>query len=220
MRSRTTLGLVLIALGLVFTLDSAGIMRIGGLARWWPLLLVGAGIVKFRQPRTDGQRASGIAMLLLGGFFQATSLLANSSGWSLIMVAVGAFLVWLGVDGPRRNAAALASDSPYLTDLAFMGFCKRTHVSRDFRGGSVTVVMGGVELDLRGATIAGGAAYLDLAAVWGGIEVKVPNGWIVEAHVVPLLGAFEDKIGALEVAGGPRLVVRGNAVMGGIVIRH
>jgi hypothetical protein len=107
-----------------------------------------------------------------------------------------------------------------VNDLALLGFLKRTHLSRDFRGGSVTAVMGGVELNLAGATVPGGTAYLDLVVVWGGIEIKVPAGWTVEAHVVPLLGAFEDKVGQLEASGGPRLVVRGHAVMGGIEIRH
>jgi len=48
-RNRTTLGLVLIAIGLLFTLDSAGLLRNGG--RWWPLLLIGVGIVTVHRGR-------------------------------------------------------------------------------------------------------------------------------------------------------------------------
>ena len=36
-RNRTTLGLVLIIVGLVLALDSAGVLRTDGLGRWWPL---------------------------------------------------------------------------------------------------------------------------------------------------------------------------------------
>jgi hypothetical protein len=106
-RNRTALGLVLIAVGVVMTLDSAGVLRTEGLGRWWPLLLIGVGLVKVRQPRADGQRAAGVAFLLLGGFFQVTSVLAFGAAWALLMVAFGAFPSgrrWTGRARPRRRA--------------------------------------------------------------------------------------------------------------------
>jgi len=217
-RNRTSLGLVLIAAGLVLTLDNAGILRTDGLGRWWPLLLIGVGIVKVRQPREDGQRAAGVAFLMLGSLFLFTSLLAVRSAWPLILVAFGVFLFWQGVEGPPREAPAV-TESPYVSDMALIGYLKRSHHGHDFRGGSVTAVMGGVELDLRKATLTGGTAYVDVVAFWGGIEIKVPAGWTVDARVIPLMGAFENKVDALAAAsGGPRLVVRGHAVMGAVVI--
>jgi hypothetical protein len=217
-RSRRALALALIAIGLVFTLDSAGVLGAGGVGRWWPLLLIGVGVVKVRQPREDGQRAVGMAFLLLGGLFQLTSLHASGSSFSLVMVAFGVFLLRQGVERPRAEAAAV-SESPYLEDMALIGYLKRSHHSVDFRGGSVTAVMAGVELDLRKAVLTSGTAYLDVVAFWGGIEIKVPFGWTVDARVVPMMGAFENKVDSPSVAGGPRLVVRGHAIMGAVAIR-
>jgi hypothetical protein len=216
-RNRTSLGLVLIAVGLVLALDSAGILRTDGLGRWWPLLLVGVGIVKVRQPREDGQRAAGVAFLMLGSLFLFTSVLALRSSWPLLLVAFGVFLFWQGVEGAPREAVPV-SDSPYLSDMALIGYLKRSHHSNDFRGGSVTAVMGGVELDLRKASLTGGTAYVDVVAFWGGIEIKVPAGWTVDARVIPLMGAFENKVDSLAAPGAPRLVVRGHAIMGAVVI--
>jgi predicted membrane protein len=216
-RGRTALGLVLIAVGLVLTLDSAGVLRTDGLGRWWPLLLIGIGIVKVRQPREDGQRAAGVAFLLLGGLFQLTSILSFGSSWTLLMVAFGMFLLWQGVEGPRAEVAAI-SDSPYLSEMALIGYLKRSHHSANFRGGSVTAVMGAVELDLRKAALTNGTAYLDVVAFWGGIEIKVPAGWTVDARVVPVMGAFENKVDSMSASGGPRLVVRGHAIMGAVMI--
>ncbi len=214
--SRTALALVLIATGVVFALDSAGILGTAGVGRWWPLLLIGAGILKVRQPREDGQRAAGTAFLLLGGLFQLTSILGSASSWALLMVALGLFLLRQGVEGPRAEAV---SESPYLDDMTLIGYLKRSHVSVDFRGGSVTAVMGGVELDLRKATLTSTTAYLDVFAFWGGIEIKVPTGWRVDGSVVPVMGAFENKVDSLSAPGGPRLVVRGHAIMGAVTIR-
>jgi hypothetical protein len=216
-RSRTALALVLIAVGLVFTLDNAGVLGSGGVGRWWPLFLIGTGIVKVRQPREDGQRAAGMAFLLLGGVFQLTSILASGSAWGLLMVGLGVFLLRQGVEGPRAAAVGI-SESPYVEDMALIGFLKRSHSAADFRGGSVTAVMGGVELDLRKAALTSGTVYLDVVAFWGGIEIKVPTGWTVDARVVPVMGGFENKVDSPSLAGGPRLVVRGHAIMGAVVI--
>jgi len=216
-RNRTTLGLVLVAVGIVFTLDSAGVLHTAGLGRWWPLFLIGVGIVKVQQPREDGQHSTGVACLLLGGLFQTTSILSIGSAWTLMMVAVGVFLIWQGVEGPRE-AAETVSDSPYLSDMTLIGHLKRSHHTADFRGGSITAVMGGVELDLRKAVLAGGTASVDVVAFWGGIDIKVPETWTVEANVVPIMGAFENKVASMAVPGGPRLVLRGHAIMGAVVI--
>jgi cell wall-active antibiotic response 4TMS protein YvqF len=217
-RSRTTLGMVLIAIGLVLTLDSAGVLRTDGLGRWWPLLLIGVGIVKVRQPREDGQRAAGVAFLMLGGLFLFTTVLAIGAAWPLLMVAFGTFLIWQGAEGPVAETVKV-SDSPFLSEMVLIGVVKRGHRPLDFRGGSVTAVIGGVELDLRKANLTG-TAYLDVVAFWGGIEVKVPADWTVDARVIPLMGAFENKVDSPATPGGPRLVVRGHAIMGAVVIGH
>ena len=216
-RHRKTIGLVLIAVGLFLTLDSAGILRTEGLGRWWPLLLIGIGIVKVQQPREDGQRAAGIAFLMLGGLFQLTSILAFSSSWTLLMIACGVFLLWQGVDGSSSGELTV-SESPYLSDMALVGYLKRSHLSDNFRGGSVTAVMGGVELDLRKAALVAGTAYVDVVAFWGGIEIKVPAGWAVDGRVVAVMGAFENKVDSPVTPGAPRLVLRGHAIMGAVVI--
>jgi hypothetical protein len=103
--------------------------------------------------------------------------------------------------------------------MVLIGFVKRGHRPLDFRGGSVTAVIGGVELDLCKANLTG-TAYLDVVAFWGGIEIKVPAGWTVDARVVALMGAFENKVDSPATPGGPRLVVRGHAIMGAVVIGH
>jgi hypothetical protein len=109
--------------------------------------------------------------------------------------------------------------SPYLSELALIGATKRTLRLADLRGGYITAVMGGVELDLRQCRIGASPAVLDVVAVWGGIDLKLPPEWRVEGKVVPLMGGFEDKTQPLVGAeDAPRLVIRGYAVMGAVLI--
>jgi hypothetical protein len=217
-KGRLPIGLLLIAVGLVMMLDQAGILRMGGLFRWWPLILIGAGIVKLRQPIEDGQRANGTALVVVGGIFLFFTALTWGKAWPLIFIMVGGFLLWSAFERPRPAGAA---ESPLLSELAIMGAVKRSVRSTDFRGGYITAVMGGVELDLRKSTIATSPAFVDVATVWGAIDLKVPADWIVEGRVVPFMGGFENKTQLIvDRHDAPRLVLRGSAVMGGVTISN
>jgi hypothetical protein len=80
--------------------------------------------------------------------------------------------------------------------------------------------MGGVELDLRNAQIKEGEeAVLDTFALWGGVEITVPENWRVVGQVMPLMGGFENKTRASG-ASGPVLIVKGTAVMGGVEVKN
>jgi hypothetical protein len=217
-KGRVTLGVVLIVVGLVLALDQAGVLSIAGLGRWWPLFLIGIGVVKVRQPIEDGQRAIGAALLFIGSLLQVVSILSVGKGWPLIMVGVGGVLLWQAISGPARPAPRVPA-SPFVGDMAFIGFLKRSVRAADFRGGYVTAVMGGVELDLRHATLGDGPACLDVFTFWGGIDLKVPPAWTVESKVLPIMGGVEQKAQSPRESGAaPSLVVRGYAVMGAVVI--
>ena len=98
------------------------------------------------------------------------------------------------------------------------GFDRRVH-SQDFRGGEITAVMGGCVLDMRGASIAGGEAVINVFAFWGGVTIKCPPDWTVVLQGTPIMGGFEEKTVAPPDA-GKRLVIRGYAIMGGVEVRN
>ena len=80
--------------------------------------------------------------------------------------------------------------------------------------------MGGCEIDLRKASIAPGTeAVIDVFAMWGGIEVKVPPDWTVITRAIPIMGGVEDKTHAPETA-DKRLVIRGLLLMGGAGVKN
>jgi hypothetical protein len=105
---------------------------------------------------------------------------------------------------------------------------RRTSAASPFRGGDITAIMGGGELDLRLATIPQGEeAILDIVAVMGGVEILVPSDWEVSLPIVPFMGSIEDKrfpplqmdpTAARKEPGG-RLVLRGLVMMGSVEIK-
>jgi predicted membrane protein len=73
-----------------------------------------------------------------------------------------------------------------------MGGFKRRITTPDFRGGEITAIMGGCDLDLRQSSI-NGVAVLNVFAMCGGITIKVPVDWTVELDGTPIMGGFEEK---------------------------
>jgi predicted membrane protein len=220
--SRLFLGLVIITLGVIALLDNLGFLHIQSAWRFWPLFLIAVGLSRLLRPAGCPGRWTGFVVLLLGLWF-----LANNLGvmpyrvrdfWPLLLVLVGARLVWGGF---RQKALDLpASEStPRLSAFALLGGNEHKSNSADFRGGDVTAIMGGVKIDLRQAGMKSGEAVIDVFSMWGGIEIWVPREWSVVVQGTPILGAFEDKTSPTQ-ASGPRLVIRGVVLMAGCEIKN
>jgi predicted membrane protein len=79
--------------------------------------------------------------------------------------------------------------------------------------------MGGVSLDLRQAVLQKDAA-IDLFAMWGGVELQVPDKWAVDIQITPIMGGAEDKSRPSLDADAPRLNVRGTVLMGGVEVKN
>jgi hypothetical protein len=81
----------------------------------------------------------------------------------------------------------------------------------------VSVMMGGVVLDLRQTTLKQRPAHVDLLAVMGGVVLVVPDDWTVRLEVEPTMGGTRDgRTGRAEGDRPVDLVVSGRVVMGGL----
>lgn len=84
-----------------------------------------------------------------------------------------------------------------------------------FRGGSVTTMFGGGELDLRNATLAPGGATIRINALFGGGNLVVPDGWNVESKLVGIGGVGDGRPKVERTADAPTLRLEGTAIFGG-----
>jgi hypothetical protein len=137
--------------------------------------------------------------------------------WPLLLVFVGSYLVWQSAVGPRSRSPH--DSNAVLNATAVLGGINRGNNSGAFKGGTLTAVMGGCELDLRQANLDGEAAF-EVFALWGGIEIRVPDDWTVVSYVVPIMGAVEDKTRPPQSAVAKRLIMRGVVIMAGVEVKN
>ena len=128
---------------------------------------------------------------------------------------------------PGQSPAGTAAEgSPPLDDSDFfkadvlMASVTRKITSQRFRGGEVVAIMGGGDLDLRSARMAEGVARLELNLLMGGINLFVPEDWIVEIRGTPLLGGVDDQ--SRRPVGPPagRLIVSGVVLMSSVTVKN
>jgi predicted membrane protein len=218
------MGLFIIALGMLFFLDRLDILEARAYLRYWPVVLIAVGIAQLPRARSGIGLATSLFWIIVGGWLLLGNLrlitLTFRDAWPALLIVVGGLLVWQAVSGRTGRAEDATSDST-VNATALLAGLHRTANARDFRGGKLTAVMGGCEIDLRQAAIPGGEAVIDTFAFWGGVEIRVPDTWTVVGKVMPVLGGFEDK--TQPPAGGapsPRLIVRGLAIMSGVEVKN
>jgi hypothetical protein len=223
--NQVVLGLLVVGMGILFLLDNLDILNVRHAIGFWPLFFIVAGCAALlgNGPRSGNYMggvliAVGVLMALgrMGFFYISWSTL-----WPLVMIALGGLVLFRSL-GPGRVArpggAADAGPENVVDIVAVLGGFERRVNTQDFRGGEITAVMGGCALDLREASIVK-EAVINVFAIWGGINIKVPPDWTVILHGTPVMGGFAEKTVTPPDA-SKRLVITGYAIMGGVEVRN
>lgn len=220
-RPNIIFGLLLVLFGLTFLLHNLGVHYFEEFWRFWPVALIVLGLAKaFGGPVEE--RTLGWILIFIGSVFFARFVLGWDIGlgelWPIIVIIIGVSIVTKSIRGPRPPRPGLDASST-VHERAFVGGVSRKNSSQTFQGGELTSVMGGCEIDLREARMAGPTAVIDCFTMWGGLVIQIPADWVVDPHVSVFAAGLEDQTRPpLQPAG--RLILRGTAIMGGIEIKN
>ncbi len=210
-------GLVLVAVGVVLLLDNLDLLEAGQVLRFWPVLLIGFGVRLLVKGRDRGAAVNGAVLAGVGGLLLLNGLdVLDIDVWKLWPV----FLIVFGLMILTRSRSDARPPADAENCFAFLGGVERRVRAADYRGGSATAFMGGVQIDLTEADMAGDRAVVHVFAMWGSIEIRIPDTWAIEVGVVPIMGGVEDKTRGSHAAPTKRLVVNGSVVMAGMEIRN
>ncbi len=232
-------GLVVVLVGVLFLLRNLGFIYVEHLWAYWPVILIALGIARLADSRRAHGRLWG-GMVATAGVLLLASNLGRIPGnvWNYIWPVL---IIWAGVNmliggGRRRRrwdrnwqrhdwstgAPAMSNaNSDRLHEVAVFGGIRKRIDSQNFEGGEVRAVFGGVELDLRPAVIVKDEIEIEAEAVFGGVDITVPETWRVVVEGRGVFGGYEDKTRhtATEPP-GPRVLITGSAVFGGVTVKN
>ncbi|PXX39966.1 LiaI-LiaF-like domain-containing protein [Undibacterium pigrum] len=222
-QGRIVIGALLLIFGALALLDNLNLFRAREIFHFWPMVFIAIGALKISKSDTTTGYIIGCGFISLGGL-----LLLHHMGiiyfrmrdwWPVFLIVAGLIVIFKGkVGNPEKLISKDGDQDSVCNIVAVMSGNKLQNSAQDFRGGEINCVMGGVELDLRSASIQS-EAVLNVFAMWGGIVLKVPNDWTVISHGSPILGGFDDKT-VPPILNAKKLYIKGYAIMGGVEIKN
>ena len=230
MSKRILWGILLVLAGLVLLLDQMNILGIGHLvSSYWPSLLILFGLIGLLS--RDSSKINNLLVIGLGVFFQLRKLgYINISIWQVfwpaILIMIGLSIIFQKETVKHKsevNPDKWAKENMVNEDIVdyftiFSGI-SNSNYSKKFKGGKLTAIFAGIELDLRDAQMEDEIAIISATAIFGGIEIIVPSHWNVEVKATPILGGVEKNTKFNRDDNAPTLKINGTAVLGGIEIK-
>jgi predicted membrane protein len=222
--NRPIIGVILVLAGLFLVMRNTGFFPdfIDHVIFSWPMLLVVIGLV---MTLGASEKTSGVIVMAVGGFFLIPMIFretfhAYNMFWPSIFIIIG--IIFIVSKRGNWNRANLNSKGIIGDDFidyvnVFSGG-ERQIVSENFRGGRISAVFGGMELDLTKAKLATGRNELEIACVFGGATLIVPDDWNISIEITPVLGGFSDSrklIPGRTIDPTRQLVIKGAVVFGG-----
>ncbi|MCC6550822.1 MAG: hypothetical protein IT279_12200 [Ignavibacteriaceae bacterium] len=230
---KNIIGLMLIVLGAAILLERAEIIsgEVTGLIFSIPalLMLVGAIIYLNSSNKLLGSIVFLIgALIMTGRIFPDLNIDFNLL-LPVIIIIIGIYLVMKN----KKTVAASArlgnvmsrSDSKNIIDeIAIFGGGEKAIHSDNFRGGKITNIFGGSEIDLTDCRLPADSQEIEIeiVAIFGGCELIVPRDWKIQVDGVQLFGGFSNKLRKRDedIVLTPQTVfIRGVAIFGGAEIR-
>lgn len=204
-------GIFFTVLGVLLTLDNLDIIDAGRVLRFWPVVLIVIGVMNLNHA---GRRGLSIVAIALGAFMVAARAhlfrFSLFDLWPLILIGAGVVIVLraLGVSSPEPRSGL----------WSVMHTRKVTIDPAKLNGSQIVSFMGGSTIELTNTGEHEGPVIVEVLAMWGGIEIRVPTGWEVIAEAVPVMGGIDIKTAGAP--GGRQLVVRGLVFMAGMEIKN
>ncbi|MEO8134264.1 MAG: DUF5668 domain-containing protein [Betaproteobacteria bacterium] len=224
---RVVFGVLIILAGALALLDNLHVFNARQVIHFWPMVFVVFGVLKIFQARDPAGYIVGGALVIAG-----TAMTLQNMGlltirwrdwWPLLLIGGGVLIIVTGLygrqGGKSMGVLEMRSSSDSIVDVGvLMSGIHMSNATQDFKGGKVSAIVGGVEIDLRNASIQD-SATLSIFALMGGIEIKVPGDWSVVSNCVPIMGGVDDK--SVPPANPvKRLVITGYVVMGGVEVKN
>ncbi len=220
--NRAIVGIVLVIVGVFLVMRNTGLFpeTLEHVIFSWPMLLVAIGLV---MTLNGGEKTAGVIVMAVGGFFLIPRIFSetfhnDNMFWPSIFIIIGIIFIFTKRHGWNQPSTKGITGDDYFDFVNVFSGGERQIVSENFKGGRISSVFGGIELDLTKAKLAPGRNEIEIACVFGGATIIVPDDWYITIEVTPILGGFSDsrKLSpGRTVEMSKQLVIKGAVVFGG-----
>lgn len=218
--SRIWLGAILIVLGFLFFLNSLDILdfSISRIVFSWPFffILIGVFTIINTKKKLLGGILSGLgAIFIVPRIFPSVDY-DGTIVFAIIFIALGLFIIFNRTEKEKVIIDEQRKD--YIDDIAIFGGGEKVISSENFRGGNITAIFGGSEIDLTNCSLAEGINVIDVLCIFGGTTLIVPKDWNVVVNITPIFGGFSNKsikVPKSSINTSKTLIIKGLAVFGG-----
>jgi predicted membrane protein len=224
---RVILGLIAMLLGVLIMASNFGVLpyRVRSIIFSWEMLLIVIGTIQILSHR---EKPIGFILVAIGVFFILPEIFRFSHDfhktfWPVMLIVAGLIIIFNSGNYKnkfRKRKSFEKSEytgSVYVDELNIFGGSKRRIVNRNFKGGRITNIFGGTEIDLSESDLNEGKNILEVICIFGGMSLIVPSDWNVYVNVVSIFGEFKDKrilIKKSDTVKGD-LTIKGMAIFGG-----
>lgn len=229
-------GIILILIGLGFLMkETMGFDFNFYLKTYWPSALIILGLAKLFHRKSS--KIGGIALILMGGLLQANFLNFIDYNiwklfWPILLILFGISLLipkkhkdnkevesfTYDETISRPNHKNISSENLLRETVILSGLSTRNQ-STDFKGGTITSILGGIDIDLRGAEIQEEEVVLQVSVLLGEVDILVPPHWRVEIHGTPILGGWNNKTYFNDDLNAPVLKIKAFVALGGLDVK-
>jgi predicted membrane protein len=193
------LGLIIILVGLAILLHRLRVFspQVDDVIISWQMLLIVIGVYNLFFGHS---RVAGFILIAVGVFFIIPNLFIlpydfNRNFWPVLLIVVGLFILFRAFPTRRREPIKPLDGNPmeYIDETNIFSGSEKKITTHNFRGGKITSLFGGSEIDLSSSQLAEGTNLLEVFYMFGGSTIIVPNDWVVINKVTSILGGFSDK---------------------------
>lgn len=222
-------GIILVLVGVVYFMKTMGIIFPSWLFTF-PMLLIMIGI--FVGAKRLFRGIGWLIITLIGVGLLADRIFPGMSithfFWPAVIILFGLGMIfnskrkrWGGEWDEWKDCTSDASVSSEdrLDSTAIFGGVKKNVISKNFKGGEVTCIFGGAEINLQQADIQG-TVTIELTQVFGGAKLTIPSNWKVRHDATTtILGGLEDnRVMGVQEDETKILILRGTVIFGGVEI--
>lgn len=231
MKGRYTLGLIFIFIGIGVLLNQLGIWNFGDImSLWWPLIIIFVGLVQITNKSIS--ITGGLIIVGIGVFFQLKELgiLTQSLGaffWPIVLIIIGIKIIFSQSDRSYLREKIKEISDEYIDYFVVFSGLENRNLCKSFKGGKVIAIFGGADIDLRKSELSREGAALDLTAIFGGIDILVPEGWKVVVTGIPIFGGWANKTNDYQIFNEENLInntpvlkIRCIVAFGGVEIKN